>query len=88
MPLDATMWLASCTKLIGTIAALQCVEVGLLDLDKDISAILPELGQLQILKGFEQGPDGKDKPILVENTKAITLRCVFRGRGVEFVKAD
>jgi CubicO group peptidase (beta-lactamase class C family) len=72
------MWLASCTKLLGTVAAMHCVQVGLLDLDKDISAILPELGQLQILKGFEQGPEGKHNPILVENTKAITLRCAFQ----------
>jgi CubicO group peptidase (beta-lactamase class C family) len=79
MALDATMWLASCTKLMGTIAAMQCVERGQLKLDEDISTILPELGELQILKGFEEGPDGKDTPILVKNTKAITLRCVFEG---------
>jgi CubicO group peptidase (beta-lactamase class C family) len=79
MPLDATMWLASCTKLMGTIAAMQCVERGQLKLDDDISAILPELGELKILKGFEEGPDGKDKPILVKNTKAITLRSVCGG---------
>jgi CubicO group peptidase (beta-lactamase class C family) len=77
MPLDATMWLASCTKLIGTVAAMQCVERGQLKLDDDISTVLPELKELEILTGFEQGPDGKDKPILVKNTKPITLRCVF-----------
>jgi CubicO group peptidase (beta-lactamase class C family) len=79
MTLDATMWLASCTKLMGTIAAMQCVERGQLQLDEDISTILPELGELQILKAFEEGPDGKDKPVLVKNTKVITLRCVFEG---------
>lgn len=72
------MWLASCMKLMGTIAAMQCVERGLLNLDDDISKILPELGELKILKGFEQGADGKDKPILAENTKAITLRYALR----------
>jgi CubicO group peptidase (beta-lactamase class C family) len=85
MPLDATMWLASCTKLMGTIAVMQCVELGLLNLDDDTSPILPELGQLQILKGFEQDPDRKDMPILVKNMKAITLRCVFScGRKFRF----
>lgn len=78
MPLDATMWLASCTKLIGTVAVMQCVERGQLDLDDDISAILPDLKELGILTGFEGSPDGKDKPILVKNTKPITLRCVFK----------
>jgi CubicO group peptidase (beta-lactamase class C family) len=74
MPLEATMWLASCTKLIGTVAAMQCVERGQLELDEDISIVLPELKELEILTGFEEGPDGKDKPILVKNTKSITLR--------------
>jgi CubicO group peptidase (beta-lactamase class C family) len=76
MPIDATMWLASCTKLIGTIAAMQCVERGQLKLDEDVTTILPELKGIQILKGFEKGPDGEDKPILVPNTKTITLRWV------------
>lgn len=74
MSIDATMWLASCTKLVTTIAAMQCVERGQLNLDSDVSDILPELRDIQILKGFEKGWDGKDKPILVENTKPITLR--------------
>lgn len=74
MAIDATMWLASCTKLPATVATMQCVEKGLLKLDEDVTPILPELKGIKILKGFEEGPDGKDKPILVENTKTITLR--------------
>ncbi len=74
MPVDATMWLASCTKLIGTVAVMQCVERGLLNLDEDIGGVLPELKALKILTGFEKGSDGKGKPVLVENTKPITLR--------------
>lgn len=74
MPLDATMWLASCSKLIGTIAALQCVERGLLKLDDDVTPILSELKDFQILKGFETDSEGADKPIYVKNTKTITLR--------------
>lgn len=76
------MWLASCGKLIGTIATMQCVERGLLNLDDDISRVLPELGELKILQGFEEGPDGKEKPILVKNTKAITLRYVLEGESI------
>ncbi|CAL3970297.1 unnamed protein product [Diplocarpon coronariae] len=73
MQLDATMWLASCTKLVTTIATMQCVERGLLNLDDDVSIILPELKDIQILTGFEE-VDGKEKPILTKNTKTITLR--------------
>ena len=38
---DSPMWIASCTKLLTTIVALQCVERGLLALDADVSPILP-----------------------------------------------
>lgn len=70
------MWYASCTKLITSIAAMQCVERGLLKLDDDVSEILPELKGLQILTGFEEDADENDKPVLVDNVKPITLRRV------------
>ena len=57
-----------------TIAAMQCVEKGFLSLDGDVTDVLPELKGRQILKGFEEG---SQKPILVENTKKITLRYGF-----------
>ncbi|KUJ17353.1 beta-lactamase class C and other penicillin binding protein [Mollisia scopiformis] len=74
MPLDATMWLASCTKLITSVAVMQCVEKGLLKLDDDVSTILPELKDMDVLVDFETGPHGKDKPVLKKNTKTVTLR--------------
>lgn len=74
MKLDATMWLASCTKLPTTITALQCVEKGLLKLDEDVTDILPELKGLKILTGFEEDGNGNDTPVLVDNLKTITLR--------------
>lgn len=74
MPLDAVMWLASCTKLVTAVAVMQCVEKGLLNLDDDVAGILPELKDMDVLLGFETGDDGKEKPILTKNTKRITLR--------------
>ena len=56
-----------------TIAVMQCVEKGLLSLDMDVTSILPELKGREILKGFEERTE---KPILVPNTKKITLRLV------------
>ncbi len=76
MPLDAVMWLASCTKLITSVAVMQCVEKGLLNLDDDVTPILPELKDIDVIVGFEKDSDGKDKPILKKNTKKITLRYV------------
>ncbi|KAH6713591.1 beta-lactamase/transpeptidase-like protein [Leptodontidium sp. MPI-SDFR-AT-0119] len=68
---DATFWLASCTKLMAAIAAVQCVERGQFTLDEDVTRLLPELKDIDILRGFE---DGTEKPILVKATKKITLR--------------
>ncbi|ONH69337.1 Esterase EstB [Cyberlindnera fabianii] len=47
---DSIFWLASCTKLITTIAVLQLVEKGQLPLDDadQLDSILPELDSIQI----------------------------------------
>lgn len=57
-----------------SIAALQCVERGLFELDEDVTRLLPEFRDVEILKGFEEGTE---KPILVKATKKITLKWVF-----------
>ncbi len=62
--------LASQTKLLASISALQTVEKGLIGLDEDVAKHLPELAEQPILKGF--GED--DKPILEKRETAITLR--------------
>jgi CubicO group peptidase (beta-lactamase class C family) len=66
---DQTFFIASCTKLIATIAALQVVERGLVGLDDPMDSILPELASQPIL---EQKDDGTFT--LHEATKSITLR--------------
>ncbi|ESZ96247.1 glycosyltransferase family 15 protein [Sclerotinia borealis F-4128] len=71
MNLKSVMWFASCTKLLTTIAAMQCVERGLLSLDGDICEVLPEFKGVQILTGFDEE---NGKPILIDNHKTITLR--------------
>lgn len=68
---DAMFLLASMTKLLTSIAALQLVEAGLIKLDDDVSKILPEVGEQKILKGF----DG-DSPILEDRKNPLTLRHV------------
>jgi CubicO group peptidase (beta-lactamase class C family) len=54
-----------------TIAALQCVEKGLFTLDEDVSRILPEWKDPDIITGFDEGTG---KPILVKAKNKITLR--------------
>jgi len=40
---DAVYWLASCSKLVTTVAVMQAVERGLFGLDDDVTTVLPEL---------------------------------------------
>ena len=55
-----------------SIAALQCVERGLLKLDDDVSGILPEFEEIKVLTGF----DGAGQPVLRRAERRVTLRCV------------
>ena len=70
---DSTLWLASCTKLLASIAALQCVERGYFTLDEDVTRLLPELRAPDVLKGFDEKTG---QPILVTSMSVITLRFV------------
>tara|TARA_B100001093_G_scaffold422134_1_gene414626 strand:- start:151 stop:690 length:540 start_codon:yes stop_codon:yes gene_type:complete len=66
---DVIINIASMTKLITTIAVLQLVEQGKIDLDKEINVYLPELTNLKILKGFE-----KKEPILSSPARLPLVR--------------
>ncbi|ERT03317.1 hypothetical protein HMPREF1624_01628 [Sporothrix schenckii ATCC 58251] len=75
LSVDSCMWVASCTKLMTAIAALQCVEKGLLMLDDDISLVLPEWKEARnILRGFD---DATGAPLLEPTTGPITLRMLL-----------
>src|SRR5687767_14535399 len=50
---DTMLRIASMTKMVTTVAALQLVEQGKLDLDAPIETYLPEFGELQVLEGFD-----------------------------------
>ncbi|KAF2133094.1 beta-lactamase [Dothidotthia symphoricarpi CBS 119687] len=67
------MWIASCTKLATTIAALQCVERGLFSLEStaDVERLLPEWANPQVLS-FKEEDTGS--PILTPAKERITLR--------------
>ena len=73
--LDDVLFIASATKLLTTIAALQCVEDGLLTLDGDLSAVAPELADKQVLLGFSE--DGEEKPLLEPAVRPITLEMLL-----------
>jgi len=84
---DNIIQVASMTKLITTIAALQLMEQGKLDLDSPISLYAPELKDLQVLKGF----DADDNPIFEKAERAPTARELMThtaGYVYEFWNAD
>jgi len=58
------------TKVVTSVCILQLVEKGVVTLDKDIREYTKYLSSVQILHGI----DSDGKPILVDNTKPITLR--------------
>ena len=67
------MRIASASKLITSIAAMQCVERGLIGLDDDVVALIPELQAIKILTGY----DNEDKPVLTTPKEKIRLRLAF-----------
>ncbi len=84
--MDTTMWIASCTKLMTAISVMQCVEKGLLDLDADVSTILPEWKNAPLLKGFEEGTG---KPIIEMAKNKITLkRLLTHSTGLSYIPFD
>lgn len=58
------------TKIATATCIMGLVEKGMVNLDDDMRSLVPELGRMQILRGF----DGDGNPILEDNTKPITLR--------------
>jgi len=63
--------IASMTKAITSVAAMQLVEQGTVALDEPVSKHLSQLGELQVLEGFERDTG---KPILRPASKPVTLR--------------
>src|SRR5262245_31998149 len=69
MPIDAIFRIASMTKAITAVAAMQLVEQGALSLDGAAKEILPALGEVQVLTGYD-----KEGPMLRPPRSDITLR--------------
>jgi len=70
MTMETVFWIASCTKLLATMACMQAVEQGKLKLDdhEEVYKYAPELKKVKVLQ-----EDGS----LVEKKKEITLRMLL-----------
>ncbi|KAH6843609.1 beta-lactamase/transpeptidase-like protein [Alternaria alternata] len=89
--LNTMMWVASCTKLMTSISAMQLVERGKVTLDEPIYRIIPELEEFKVLTGFtdEGAPieEKHKKPITLRNLLTHSSGLVYEGMGHPLVTA-
>jgi len=84
LTMDNVHWIASQTKLLTAISAMQCVERGQIGLDDPVGEILPELADPDILEGF----DDEGKPKLRKATTKITLKMLLtHSSGIAYADA-
>jgi CubicO group peptidase (beta-lactamase class C family) len=84
---DTLFWIASCTKALTSVAALQLVERGLIDLDAPVGDRLPVLAAPRVLTGFE----ASGAPVTRPASAPITLRRLLShtsGLAYDFACAD
>jgi methyl acetate hydrolase len=87
MEQDTICQIASMTKALVSVGAMQLVEASRLKLDAPIGEVLPELADPQVLSGFAE--DGA--PILRPAVRSITLRHLLThtsGLGYAFVQTE
>ena len=70
MTVDTVCWIASMTKAVTGVAAMQLVERGEVRLDEPAASVLPDLADAGVLEGF----DAKGQPVIRPAEGQITLR--------------
>jgi CubicO group peptidase (beta-lactamase class C family) len=70
MTLDTVVWIASMTKPVASVAAMQLVEQGRIGLDEPLGPRVPELAAVQVLEGFDAAGAARLRP----PRRAATLR--------------
>lgn len=77
MTLDTVLTIFSATKAVVSVALLQQVERGALDLDAPAARYLPELAEIQVLDGYT----AEGVPILRPPTREVTTRMLMLHTG-------
>ncbi|ETX28975.1 serine hydrolase domain-containing protein [Roseivivax isoporae] len=83
MTTDTVFAIFSTTKAIGGTAVMQCVEEGLLDLDAPAKEYAPEIGELQVIEGFDDAGNPKLRPPKTDVTTRM-LMLHTAGFGYDF----
>ena len=63
MTVDTVGWIASMTKALTSVAAVQLVERGKLDLDAPAAKIVPDIAELKVLTGFDASGAPQMRPV-------------------------
>ncbi|UNO47299.1 serine hydrolase domain-containing protein [Alicyclobacillus acidoterrestris] len=79
MTTDTIFWIASMTKAVTSVAAMQLVEQGKLHLDEPIERVLPELTTVKVLEGFSESGE----PRLRAPKRPMTLRHLLTQSNTE-----
>lgn len=83
---DTVFWIASMTKAVTTVAVMQLVEQGLIDLDAPASRYAAALGEVAVLEGF----DDAGQPTLRPPKTPVTVRHLLThtsGFGYDFASS-
>jgi methyl acetate hydrolase len=86
MTRDTVFRIASMTKAVTSVAAMQLIEQGKLQLDQTVASVIPAFGDLHVLVGFYG-----DNPALRPPTRQATIRHLLThtsGLGYEIWNAD
>lgn len=87
---DTVYRYASCTKLLTTIAALQLVEKGRLNLDDEVGNVVAEFKKLQVLAGFKDTGEpilrAPSRPPLVRELLVHTAGCSYFFTNVDLLQ--
>jgi methyl acetate hydrolase len=77
---DSTFRIASMTKMVATVGALQQVERGNLDLDAPVDSYLPDFADVQVLEGF----DGDAPRLRAPATRATVKQLMTHTSGLAY----
>jgi len=86
MTMDTVFRIASMTKAVTSVAAMQLIEQGKLQLDQTVASVIPAFGELQVLVGFYG-----DNPALRPPASQATIRHLLThtsGLGYEIWNTD
>jgi CubicO group peptidase (beta-lactamase class C family) len=87
MTTDTVFWIASFTKLVTSVVALQLVEEGVISLDQPVASVRPDFAELGILDGF----DAAGAPRVRQARDTPTIRHLLThtsGLGYAFMDVD